>query len=251
MEANGLPALRAALLSGATHIRLTGPVNFYSELDCIDLDELVPQSAGNRLTIEAGGDWSSGQLNRLFHGPTPLIYSARSRDWEYRLRHLIFDGGDYNGPAFHLNYNQMSVFEDVTVQRFRGMIPVMMGNGEATSNAVFRDFVLQWNEHPMIIYNASDVKWYNGAIQGDWGSNPAGLKIVGMPQTGGPIVVQDLHAEGSNLWIENAKSVKISGGYWWVANAYITNSAPVAVWCDGFYFDGSIFVDGIARCVNT
>lgn len=246
--------LRAAIRAGKTHILIARPLHFNSEADAVDLDEL-PQASGNLLVLEGNCDWGSGQLNRMASFARPLIYAGKSREWEFRIRCLLFDGWNHAGPAMQLGYAQLSLFDDVRIQRFGGRAPLSVGALGATSATEFRDVLLNHNEYPGEIHHASDVRWRGGASHSVWGGWDSGLTIRGTPAVlgyavGGPVLVEDIHMEGGVLRIEDAQAVTFRGGFLFVAQIRIARSAPVHVECNGYFFAGGLWVDGVRRCAN-
>lgn len=256
VHVSDLDEFKAALRAGRTWIVIDAPLHFDSPDDAVDLDQLVPMSSGNLITIQGGGDWGSGQLNRLASFNAPLIRAGKSREWEFRLRGLLFDGWNESGPALRLEYVQLSLFDDIRVQRFGGPEPFSVGHAGATSASEFRDIQLNHNEYPAVIHNASDVRWRGGASHATWGGWSSGLTIYGGPHTpatavGGPVLVEDIHMEGSVIRIEDAYAVTFRGGFIYVSQVRIDRSTPVHVDCNGYYYAGGLWVNGVLRCANT
>src|SRR5688500_15887216 len=88
--------LKEALAACRTWIAGVGAQYFRSSADAIDLDESA-KGCTHTLVIYGGGDWGSGQINRLASFPEPLIRAGRSRDWELHFYGLLFDGWSFEG----------------------------------------------------------------------------------------------------------------------------------------------------------
>ncbi len=248
--------LVGALQQGKTWIIIDAPISFYTAADAIDVDALLPMWAGNVVTIEAGGDWGSGQINRMGSFAQPLIRFRHTRDWEVHVRGLRFDGWNLCGPALDVGYAQLSTFDNIVVQRFDCPDPFSAGRYGALSATEFRDVQLNWNNYPAVLYNAADVRWRGGAIQSTWAPQQwnSGLVIIGQPHNppltvGGPVLVEDLHAEGSDLVVKNVHEVTVLRGYWHVANARLSNNVGVHFDCNGLFTSGGgLYVNGVRMC---
>ena len=248
--------LKTALKACNTVIVIDRPIDFAAPGDALDLDALMANCPEHQLVIAGGGDWQSGQLNRLASFDAPLIKAAHSRDWEFRLTGLRFDGWNNSGPALELGYAQLSLFSDIIIQRFDGPEPFSVGEDGATSATEFRDVQLNWNRYAGVIYNASDVRWRGGALHSNWKDWDSGLVIRGQPHnppvtTGGPVLVEDIHVEGSKLLIERARAVTLRGGYWFLGRADLNQNVGISVECNGMFWSegtGGVFVDGTRRC---
>jgi hypothetical protein len=252
---DSIPEFKRVLSRGASWIRITEALSFRSPEDCIVLDEL-PLNAGGRFVLEAGGNWASGQINRLAAFKQPLISAGHSRDWEFRMRGLLFDGWQLDGPALVLEYAQISQFEDILIQRFGGgEPPFSVGVGGFTSATEFRDCNINWNEAPSLVANVTDVRWRGGAVQTLWGNDKArcGLRFTGAVHApfpdprnsiGGPLKVEDVHQEGSNIWIDGVQKVSVTGGFRVAGNVYITNSTIGTLQDDGYDHNSSIYLEG-------
>jgi hypothetical protein len=248
--------LKAALADCRSAIVIDAPIDFAEPSDAIDLDAVMAKCPSHQLVLQGSGDWQSGQLNRLASFPEPLIKAGHSRDWEFRLVGLRFDGWNFSGPALDLGYAQLSIFDDIIVQRFDGPEPFCdrpywcdVGNG-------VRDVQLNWNRYAGVIFNASDVRWRGGAIHSNWKGWNSGLVIRGQPHnppvtTGGPVLVEDLHIEGSNLLIERARAVTVRGGYWFLGRADLNYNEGLSVEYNGVFWSdgtGGIYVNGKRYC---
>jgi hypothetical protein len=248
--------LKAALSACSTVIVIDKPINFAAPSDALDLDALMADCPEHQLVIAGGGDWQSGQLNRLVSFDAPLIKAGHSRDWEFRFTGLRFDGWNNSGPALELGYAQLSLFSDIIIQRFDGAEPFSVGKDGATSATEFRDVQLNWNRYAGVIYNASDVRWRGGALHSNWKDWDSGLVIIGQPHnppvtTGGPVLVEDIHVEGSKLLIERARAVTLRGGYWFLGRADLNQNVGISVECNGMFWSegtGGVFVDGARKC---
>jgi hypothetical protein len=253
-----LSELKAALAECRTSIIIDKPIDFDEPSDAIDLDKLMANCPSHQLVLQGNGDWASGQFNRLASFPQPLIKAGHSRDWEFRMTGLRFDGWNFDGPALDLGYVQLSRFDDIIVQRFGGPEPFAIGRSAATSATEFRDVQLNWNRYPGIIFNASDVRWRGGALHSNWKGWNSGLIIRGQPHnppvtTGGPVLVEDLHLEGSKLLIERARAITIRGGYWFMSRADLNNNVGLTLQCNGMFWSegaGGIYVNGEKFCGN-
>ena len=248
--------LKAALAACRTAIIIDKPIDFDEPSDAIDLDVLMAGCRNHQLVIQGGGDWATGQLNRLASFPQPLIKARHSRDWEFRLSGLRFDGWNYEGPALDLGYAQLSLFDDIIIQRFGGVEPFAIGRSAATSATEFRDVQLNWNQYPGVIFNASDVRWRGGALHSNWKDWNSGLIIRGQRHdppnnTGGPVLVEDLHLEGSKLVIERARAVTVRGGYWFMSRGDLIDNVGLSLQCNGLFWSegsGGIYVNGQRVC---
>ena len=248
--------LKAALAECRTSIVIDAPIDFDEPADAIDLDALMAKCPAHQLVLQGSGDWDSGQLNRLASFPEPLIRAGHSRDWEFRLIGLRFDGWNFSGPALDLGYAQLSILDDIIIQRFDGPEPFAIGRDGATSATEFRDVQLNWNRYAGVIFNASDVRWRGGAIHSNWNGWNSGLVIRGQPHnppvtTGGPVLVEDLHVEGSKLLIERARAVTVRGGYWFLGRADLNDNEGLSVQCNGMFWSegaGGIYVNGKRFC---
>jgi len=109
-----------------------------------------------------------------------------------------------------------------------------------------------------VIFNASDVRWRGGALHSNWKGWNSGLIIRGQPHnppvtTGGPVLVEDLHLEGSKLVIERARAITIRGGYWFMSRADLNNNVGLSLQCNGMFWSegaGGIYVNGEKFCGN-